>query len=196
MRRAPARRPPAAAGEAGFTLVELLVAISISLLVLGGIILLLTSVLRSQPENADRAAQIQDARVVLERTVRELRQGRAVAGAAGTSTVLTVDAYTRSGCDGEPPTAEAVPCRVTYACIESGGSGSCTRRAGSGPATTVVSGLASPHVFSYGATTAPECNQTTIDTPTLVCLKLTYPDDDGEETITVEDSAYLRNPPL
>ena len=192
---APARRRPVAAEEAGFTLVELLVAASISLIVLGGIVMLLTSVLRSQPENEDRAAQIQDARVVLERAVRELRQGKAVPGAPGTSTQLTVDAYTRSGCNGGPPTAKAVLCRVTYACVQGGGSSSCTRRAGPGAARTIVTGLASPNVFSYGATTSPECNLTTIGVPSLVCLKLTYAGAGGE-TVTVEDSAYLRNPPV
>lgn len=182
-------------GEAGFTLVELLVAMSIGLIVLAGVVMLLTSVLRSQPENEERTAQIQDARVVLERAVRELRQGKAVEGAAGTPTQIIVDAYTRSGCNGGPPTAQAVLCRVTYACAESGGSASCTRRAGTGPATTVVTGLASADVFSYGSTSAPQCNLTTIGLPSLVCLTLTYPGEDGGETVTVEDSAYLRNPP-
>lgn len=189
-RDAPPRLAP---GQEGFTLVELLVGASVGLLVVGAMVMLLTSTLRSQPQGEDRSAQIQDARVVLERTVRELRQGKAVTGVPATESQITVDAFTRSGCNGGPPTTSAVVCRVTYACTGVAGSVTCTRKAGTAAAQTILTGLTTASVFSYGSTTAPDCNVGTIGTPRLVCMKLSYPGDGGAESVTVEDSAYLRN---
>jgi prepilin-type N-terminal cleavage/methylation domain-containing protein len=182
------------AGEAGFTLIELLVASSMSLILIGAVVAMLTSVLRNQPENAERSAQIQDARVMLERTVRELRQGVAVEGLAGTPSSLTIDTYVRSGCNGGAPTASAVVCRVTYACSGSAGAATCTRTAGpSGTPITYMTGLGSPDVFSYGTNASPTCEAATTGAPKFVCVNLTYDGDDGSETVTIEDSAYLRN---
>jgi len=150
-------RRTGATGEAGFTLVELLIACMLSLVLIGALALMLSSVLRSEPANAERVGQIQEARVGLERAVRELRQGQPVPGVAASSRQLTVDAYTRSTCPGGVASVgdEAVLCRVTYACTEAAGSASCTRRAGTGPVTTVLAGLASADVFSDGVVVEP-----------------------------------------
>lgn len=185
-------RPSVATQEAGFTLIEMLIAAAMSLVLIGALVAMLTSVLASQPKTAERSAQIQDARVMLERMVRELRQGKAVPGSSGTATTLTVDAYTRAGCGTAPPTATATPCRITYSCSASGSTSACTRRSGSGTPATVLTGLASPEVFSYGSTTSPTCEASTTPTPRFVCLRLAYPAEDGE-SVTLEDSAYLRN---
>jgi Tfp pilus assembly protein PilW len=189
-----ASRWPSGADERGFTLAEMLVAAAAGLIVIGALVMVMSSVLRAQPQNEDRAAQIQQARVGLERMVRELRQGSPVTGGAATATQLTVDTYTRSGCNGGSPTASAVLCRVTYACTQSGSLASCTRRAGTGAAVTVLTGLRSAQVFSYGTTTSPTCTASGAGTPSLVCLTLAYPAIGGGEAVTIEDSAYLRNP--
>ena len=187
------RRPADRRTEAGFTLIELLVATAMSLILAAAVVAMLTSVLRSQPENAERTAQVQDSRVKLERMVRELRQGSAVAGSPGTATSLTLDAFVRSGCDGAGATTTAVLCRVSYECTASGSAATCTRRAGTAAPETVLTGLASPGIFSYATTTSPTCDSSTTGVPRFVCVKLTYPAGEGGEAVTVEDSAYLRN---
>jgi Tfp pilus assembly protein PilW len=182
------------AGDGGFTLIELLVASSMSLILIGAMVAMLTSILRNQPENAERSAQIQEARVAAERIVRELRQGVAVEGIPGTSSSLTIETFVRTGCDGAAPTASAVPCQVTYECSGPAGSATCTRRAGpSAAASPYITGLGSPQVFSYGTITSPTCNALTSGAPEFVCVNLTYKGDDGAESVTFEDSAYLRN---
>lgn len=193
MRRS-GQRSLRATGEAGFTMVELLVASAIGLVVVGVLATLMTTVLRAQPAQQERAAQIQDGRVMLERIVRELRQGKPVVGTTSTSTQITVDSYTRAGCGAAAPTASAAICRITYSCTQSGSSASCTRRAGTTAAETILTGLQSAQVFAYGATTTPTCELASTATPGFVCLTLAYPAADGQEAVTVEDSAYLRNP--
>jgi Tfp pilus assembly protein PilW len=186
------RRP--GRGEEGFTLIELLVASLAGLVVVGALATMMTSVLRAQPESQDRAAQLQDARVMLERMVRDLRQGAPVTGATANATQVTVDTYTRAGCNGGGTTTTAVLCRVTYACAQSGATASCTRRAGTGTAVTMLTGLRTDQVFAYGTTTSPTCNATSDSAPSLICITLAYPGPKGAESVTVEDSAYLRNP--
>jgi prepilin-type N-terminal cleavage/methylation domain-containing protein len=188
------RRPLRAGGEAGFTMIEMLVASAVGLVVVGVLATLMTSVLRAQPEQQERSAQIQDGRVIVERIVRELRQSKPVVGATSNATQITVDAYTRSGCGAAAPTTSAALCRVTYSCTQSGALGSCTRRAGTGAAVTILTDLRSAAVFSYGATTSPTCDLASTATPAFVCLTLAYPAGDGQEAVTIEDSAYLRNP--
>lgn len=191
-RRWPRRRPEAS-GEAGFTLVELLVATAAALALMGTLVMVMTSLIRAQPEAEERAGQIQDARVVLERMVRELRQGIPVTGAAASQTQLTIDTYTRAGCGSAPATASAVLCRVTYTCSGPVGEAACTRTAGNGSPATVLTDLRTAAVFSYGATTSPGCDLSSAAAPSFVCMTLAYPSENGE-SVTVEDSAYLRNP--
>lgn len=194
--RCGARPRPGTTDENGFTLVELLVATAVGLVVLGALVTVMTSVLQAQPEQQKRAAQIQDGRVTLERMVRELRQGKPVTETTSSSTQISVDTYTRSGCGATGPTPSATLCRVSYSCTGAASQATCTRRAGSGAAETVLTGLASSSVFSYGATTSPSCELTSVVTPSLVCLTLAFPAGDGLETVTIEDSAYLRNPAI
>lgn len=194
MPRRGARRPPEVDREAGFTMIELLVASAVGLVVIGTLVMVMTSVIRAQPAQQERAAQIQDARVMLERMVRELRQGKPVTGATSNSAQVTVDSYTRAGCNGGAPTALAQLCRITYACTGGASTATCTRRAGTGPVATALTGLESADVFSYGATTSPTCTLAATTTPGFVCLTLAYPAANGDEAVTFEDSAYLRNP--
>jgi Tfp pilus assembly protein PilW len=172
----------------GYTLIELLVAATalVGLVAVMGIGL--TTVLRNQVRVADRSAQIQQGRVMIEQLTRELREGSGVQNPTPSS--LSFLTYVRrQQCGGsQPPTSETTPaiqCRVTYTCDE----GACTRAealpngSGSGPAVTVVDGLRSDSVFTY----APPAN------PGHVSVTLEYPGEDGAETVTLSDGAALRN---
>ncbi len=179
--------------EAGHTLIELLVASAAGLVVVGGMVVVLISLVHSQPESTERAGQIQEGRVYMERLVRELRQGSPVTGATANSSQLTVNTYTRS-CNGAAPTITAQECLVTYACTQSGAVANCTRKAGTGAPVVAIRGLANPDVFSYATTaSSATCSGATTTTPALVCLRFVYPTE-ADDAITLEDGAYLRNP--
>lgn len=186
------------ADDRGFTMIELLIAAAMGLVVVGAMVVILVSLIRSQPDVEDRAAQIQDARVSMERIVRELRQGAPVTSTTSTTSQLTVKTYTRGGCNGSPPTASAVECQVTYSCTQPGSQpAACTRAAGTGPANIAITGLSSPDVFSYaaGSSGTATCSLTSTTAPGFICIKLAYPAPSGgsEDSITVEDALFLRN---
>ena len=69
-----AHAPKSARSEAGYTLVELLVGITLMLLVLGASFTLLQIVVRTEPVIEDANASIQDGQIAAERMTRELRQ--------------------------------------------------------------------------------------------------------------------------
>jgi prepilin-type N-terminal cleavage/methylation domain-containing protein len=171
--------------DEGFTLPELLIGMTIGLLVVGTGVMVFTTAIRSQPRTSDRLAKIRDARTASERIVRELRQGWDTPTA--TSSQLSILTYVHSATCGGPGAGSAIPCRVTYSCS----GGACTRteaqpNGGSpGPSRTVVSGLAGSPVFTYSPSSAA---------PTWVGITLSYPAASGDDAVTIEDGATLRNP--
>jgi type II secretory pathway pseudopilin PulG len=163
------------AGDDGFTLTELLVATMIGIVVMGTGVMMFTAAIGSQPKQSARLAKVQDARTTSERLVRELRQGSAAPTA--TSSQLAIETYCGGG---------ASPCRVTYTCTV----GTCTRveaqpgGTSPGPASTVVSGLSNTNVFTYSPSSSA---------PRWVGITLQFPAEGGDDAITVEDGAALRN---
>lgn len=182
------------AEEAGFTLVEMLVASAMSIVLLAAAGTLLVGVLRAQPRVSQGAADLQTARWVLERMTRELRQGVRFYGQPTPSTV-SFETYVRDEtCGGTttlPPGADSRRCVVTYACT----AGSCTRTEVSPPATegeppaagtpvTIFEGIAnSTAVFAY----SPNATE-----PSFVEAKLEIPNPDGGPVLKISDGAALR----
>jgi type II secretory pathway component PulJ len=174
-------------GASGHTLVELLVATSMFLALLAVGLGVLPMVLRSEPRISERAAHIQQGRALIERLTRELRQGSDVS--AATSTGLTFLTYVRrTGCGNSAVTEHAIQCRVTYSCQ----GGTCTRTernpdgTGTAPPVQLVEGLQSA-LFTYlPGPTLPE----------YVTVRLAYPAEGGDDAITLEDGANLRNASL
>lgn len=171
--------------ERGLTLIELLVAASLGLLVVGGAMTMFVSAMRSEPRTAAKVSAIQQARVTVERVGRELRQGLEVP--AATSSHLEIVTYVKgTDCAGEP-IESATPCRVIYHCEGD----SCTRAvaqpdgSGEGAAVTVATDLASSGIFSY------EPSQLE---PTYVGIDLAVANEGGDP-IVLEDGAALRNLP-
>jgi prepilin-type N-terminal cleavage/methylation domain-containing protein len=171
----------------GFTLIELLLAASISLVVLGVGVGLMTTALQSQPKVAERASEIQQARVAMERLTREIRQGDSVVSASDTqfSLITQVNSATCGGATSD----EARLCRITYTCSV----GSCTRVEanpdGSGAAAPqiVVNGITTSSVFSYTPTAAA---------PTYIGVKLLFPSENGDDSVTLTDGVTMRNATL
>ena len=177
------KRPQIARDE-GFTLVELLMAAALLLGLLAVMGASLTVIAGSQPRIADRSAQIQQGRVMIERLTRELREGSNLQ--APTASSLTFFTYVRTQACGESnppasPSEPAIQCQVSYVCT----AGTCTRQEGGGSPVELVDGLNSNEVFTYTPATDPD----------HVTVTLEYPGEDGGESVTFSDGAALRNAP-
>lgn len=173
--------------EDGFSFPELMVGTMIMLLVAAGAMSLVTTMVRSQPKVSERTGQIQQGRTMLERVTRELRQGNEVTNASvsGMRIQTFVDG---AECGAAPGTT--VACWVTYAC----GATSCTRTAEGQAAQTVVRGITGPAVFCYAPWDGQSaCPAWTAADPAYVALRLVFPQDSGEEAITLDDGTALRN---
>lgn len=185
------RRLAACRPEAGFTLVELLVASAMGVVLLGAVGSMVVSAMRSQPEVSERAQNISTARWVLERLTREIRNGVMVDEA--TPSKVSFRSYVRRvSCGGGVATsssAPAIPCQVTYSCTTT----ACSRTETDpgvfegGTATTIFSGIDDASVFTYSP------NQ---EEPTYIGITLHIPNPSGPADLTVSDGASLRNATL
>jgi prepilin-type N-terminal cleavage/methylation domain-containing protein len=172
--------------QRGFTLMELLIAATMGLVVIGGGVMMFTSVVRSEPRTADRSAAIEQGRVTMERMTRELRQGATVTtgGATQLSLLTWVDS---ASCGGNAATT-SIQCQVTYSCS----GGTCTRVEAapgvqSGTPVTVVSGLTPGTVFTYSSCSgAPTVTE-------FVGIRLVFSAENGEDALTLSDGVDLRN---
>ena len=170
--------------EEGVTLIELLVAMTMLVAILTGSMMLLVGMMQRQPDLSDRSEQVSEARVALERMVRELRPGYAVDSALGTANTVTFRTYMRQTCQGGS-SATAILCRVTYTCTPS--TGICTRSTanpnGTSPTTPVqlIEGVTNTGVFSIQSS--------------YVGITFRLPSQDGRGALTMTDGARLRNAP-
>lgn len=177
-------------GEAGLTLVELLIASAMGVVLLGAVGSMLISAMRSQPELTKRADNISTARWVLERMTREIRDGVRVDNA--TSSSVSFQTYVRhatcGGTEALPSTSPSIKCEVTYNCTTT----SCSRVEAApgvftGTETTIFTGINSNNVFSY----SPSATQAT-----YIGINLRIPNPQGSSALTVSDGASLRNATL
>ena len=178
--------------EGGFTLVELLVASTMGVVVLGAVGSLVVSAMKDQPRISERAQDISTARWVLERLTREIRNGVRVDIATPSS--VSFQTYVRhSTCGGAgtlASTSPAIRCEVTYTCTAT----YCTRIEAAplvytGTATRVFEGIDSSNVFSY----SPSATEPTEPTFIKVTLHMPNPDGAAGGGTTVSDGASLRN---
>ena len=178
--------------DSGFTLVELLFASMIGLMVIATSVTVFTAAGESQPGQVQRGVTIQQARNVMERITREIRQGSTVY--ASTSTQLVMLTMVPSATCGGSGSSTAIQCKVTYTCT----GGSCTRvesqpppATGPNTTTTIVTGLSDSNVFSY----TPTCGATsTSGSPGYVCVNMVFQGDNGDDALTVQDGAAPSNP--
>ncbi|MDQ3758888.1 MAG: hypothetical protein M3331_02950, partial [Actinomycetota bacterium] len=127
---------------------------------------------------------IQEARVVMERLTREMRQGSLVTTA--TANQLSVVTNVNSAPCGGPASTDVQPCRVTYVCT----GGQCTRSeanpdgAGASTPVVVVRGISTDPVFTYTPSAAA---------PDYVGVALEFPAREGDDSITLTDGVTMRN---
>ncbi len=203
MRRALRRRLAAHDGEAGMTLIELLVAAAMSVVIVGASTAMLISAVKAQPEQSKRAQNITTARYQLDRLTHEIRNGVSVT-AATPSQVSFVARVRRVSCGGSVPTdpeINSIQCQVTYTCSAT----SCGRveaplESTSGPSTTVVTGIDDAAVFCFVPSTntdPTECGPAQPEVPpTYVGVNLHVPNPTGDAELTISDGASLRTATL
>ena len=168
----------------GFTLIELLIAASMSLFVLGTGVAVMTTGLRNEPRVAEKAGEIQEARVAMERLTREIRQGDSVISA--TPSQFSLITQVNSATCGGATSSQSMLCRVTYTCSAE----ACTRVEANpdGSSATapvvVVDGITSSSVFSYMPSAAA---------PTYIGVNLLFPAREGGDSITLTDGVSMRN---
>jgi len=173
--------------ERGLTLIELLVASTMAMVVLGGAVTVFIGAVRSEPRTTSKVTAVEQGRVAVERMTRELRQGSDLSTA--TAGELSFVSYVpRSSCGSTPATESKELCRVTYDCEEGG---ECTRTVAEpdggspGAAVQLVSGLSSSEVFSYSPAEAEA-------EPDYVGVELSFETREGGPVV-IADGATLRN---
>ena len=190
--------------ESGLTLVELLVASTMSVILVGAVGSMVISSVRTQPQVSKRAQNVSSARWVLERLTREIRNGIRV-DVATASKVSFLTYVRRTACGGStalPSGTPAIKCEVTYDCSSAT---YCSRIEASdsvytGTATKIFSGINSSSVFCYVPST--ESDSLTCGTAastkgtTYVGVSLRIPNPSGPSNLTVSDGASLRNATL
>lgn len=192
--------------EAGFTLIELIVAITMMVIVVGASVSLLITSFRSQPKISANANRVGTARVAMNKLVNEIRQG--VVGSVTTPVnstptgQLALTTYVDSSCGASGPPGL---CRVIYSCatsaaLQTPGNGVCTRRTeatnGSlGNVETVASGISNPTQVFRGMRATSNCPGASASlVTTYVAVTLTFPGaDTGETSTTLADGAGLRS---
>lgn len=187
--RARLRRVRVGHREAGLTLIELLVAATMSVIIVGAATSMLISAVRQQPQISDRSQDVSTARFVLERMTREIRNGISVVSNESSASTLAFNAYVRHAACGSPgalaPGQSARICKVTYSCSAT----ACTRAEtgsttpGPGTAVPLFSGIDNAKVFEY----SPE-----LADATFVSVHFKIPESDGNGHLTISDGATLR----
>jgi len=189
LRRALSTRLAGSRSEAGFSLIELLVASAMSVVLLGAVGSMVISAMRSQPDLSKKSQNISTARWVLERLTREIRNGVKVDAATPSS--VSFQTYVRhTTCGSSTSSASTVPsikCEVTYTCTST----ACTRKETApevltgGTPITIFSGIDDQNVFTYSPPSPAA--------PTYIGIRLHIPNPSGPSALTVTDGASMRN---
>jgi Tfp pilus assembly protein PilW len=174
--------------EQGMTLVELLVSTTMFLVVAATAMFVVLIAAKNEPRISDRAAAIQQGRVLEERFTRELRAGYSVTAATSSQvSFLTYLRRTACGSTTPPPASSpAIPCKVTYALSLGAITRSETNPAGTtAPVTaTEVTGISNTDLFSYSPSSSDVG---------YVSMKLVFPAQGGDDAVTLVDGTDLRN---
>jgi Tfp pilus assembly protein PilW len=190
--------------EAGMTLIEILVALIMGLIVVGGATAMLISAVRDQPKQQKQAESVDTARFELERMTREIRNGVSVTSSApnGVSFVARVRRVTCGGAVSTSQSSPAIQCQIVYSCTTT----ACTRTeravgaTSGGVVSTIVTGINSSEVFCFVPSVNPdptECGPAQASkSPTYIGVTLRVPNPSGPGLLTVSDGASMRSATL
>jgi Tfp pilus assembly protein PilW len=174
--------------EEGLTMIELIIASAMMIVITGAAVSMLIGSLHRQKEVTQRADQVGQARVAVEKMVREIRQGVAGTVTTATATQLSFESYVDGQC-GTTTVSTATKCKVTYTCA----SAKCSRTTGtSSTATTIAEGVTNATVFTY-TKGASSCSNLTGETTTFIEVTLAFKTADGRGSTSLQDGAGLRS---
>jgi type II secretory pathway pseudopilin PulG len=179
------------ADEAGFTLVELLVASSILIVILGAVLALLQTSTRVEARDRERTHAIREAQVGVYRMTRELRQAYSITSSSGYSIQAHIfeqgsDHHVTYDCTG---TSSAGPPYGQCVRFETGASGQ-------GPASVVIDrlfnneGSGRPPVFSF---TTNGSGETTFAEVHIEAPAKGEQADGYTHRVVFDDGFYMRN---
>ncbi len=179
--------------ESGFTLIEMLIAMSMGLLVTAAAVIFLISVMHRAPKTTASADVIGNARVAVEQITADLRVGESATTSQPSELKVTAECS-------QVGSSEAGSCEVVYSCFSEVGESTykCQRSVSGGPATTVVSGLGSGQVFCVYPTSeaAAECGPQGEEAPLYVGVTLELPNyEESQGSTVLEGGAALHNAP-
>jgi prepilin-type N-terminal cleavage/methylation domain-containing protein len=174
--------------EDGFTLVELMVSVSMMLVLLAAVLPVLVSATTQQDNQASRVSALDDDRVAIERMTHELREACTVtpSSVAGTSTASVTAVKLRS-CGATAGSGAAVQSNLTYNCgIVVGGVRRCVRTDNlSGHTLELIKGISGGNVFTVFGASADGGRP-------RVAVHLQKIPEGSERPVTLSGSASLR----
>ena len=205
MRAALRRRFAGRSREAGLTLVELLIAATMSVILVGASTAMLISAVKNQPALSKKSQNVTTARWQLERVVREIRNGTLVEEATPTqvSFLARVRLAECGGAASASGSDRAITCQVTYTCDQE--AKRCTRSEATEGGTPVgtprvaLTGIDDPAVFCFVPSTETDpsrCGAPATPTPSYVGVTLRVPNPNGHGKLTISDGATLRTAAL
>lgn len=180
--------------EDGFTLVELLIGMTMALLVTAAAVMFLISIMHRQPKTTSSADVIGNARNAVEKITNDVRVGES----ATTLRPSELQVTARCSQVGSNATGN---CEVAYSCFQDLGKTTyeCQRSVSGGLATTVVTGLASGEIFCVYPTldASSECGPQEVgEPPKYVGVKVELPNyEESQGNTVLEDGAALHNAP-
>jgi Tfp pilus assembly protein PilW len=180
-------------GERGLTLVELLVATTMTVIITGATVSLFVSTVKDQSRVTKSADQVGEARIALRKVVDDIRQASTITATPKLEELKLKTYIHATSCSSAPSvSAAAISCEITYKCAleTSKTTSECTRTAVGGTTVKVATGLVSKSIFEYwsgGSIITPST------TATYITVKLAVPASSGNNPTTLESGAALRN---
>ena len=178
--------------ESGLTLVELLIAATMSVIIIGAATAMLITALQRQPQLTQGADQVGDARLAVEKMVTQVRQGvvgtASVTNTATTST-LQMESYVDTRC-GTTSVSTSTKCKVVFQCA----SEVCSRTTGTGTTSTerVIAGVKNASSVFEPVTGPSPCVAAT-EVVNFVEVRLELKTRKGNGVTKIQDGAGLRS---
>lgn len=183
---------PGWSDDRGLTLVELLVSVTMAVLVSGAAAMMLINALQRQGDVTQRADQVTEAQVAVERMVRSIRQGvqgTATVTNSGTTSTLKLETYVDGFC-GQSAVTTSTKCSVTYQCT----SEACSMTTGSGTTRTekMITGVKNTGSVFEAVTGPSSCSTSGAEVVAFVEVKLELKSKKGGVT-NLQNGAGLRS---
>jgi type II secretory pathway pseudopilin PulG len=158
--------------EDGLTLVELLISMTMAVVITAGAAAMLIYAVQRQGDLTQRADQVGEAQVQMERMVRGIRQGvlgTATVTTTASSSKLKLETYVDGNC-GTTAVTTSTKCLVVYECA----SEACSRTTGSSTTKTetMLKGVKNASTVFEGVTGPSPCTTSTSEVVSFVEVKL------------------------